>query len=144
MGGEDGPGEATVEGGGTDKDIEETGGHKGKIQVMLQKILAPKVLLMIQPYLQRFEEKMTRTLDGELRNKIFSIDYIKKKVISMLTGDDGEGGEDGEGNPLGAILGAVLGGGGGGKGGDGDGDDDNNPMALFGGLASKFLKGRED
>lgn len=62
MGGDDGPGEVTVQGGGTDKDIEETGGHKGKIQVMLQKILAPKVLLMIQPYLQRFEEKMVRLL----------------------------------------------------------------------------------
>ncbi|KAF9981437.1 hypothetical protein BGZ75_007290 [Mortierella antarctica] len=144
MGGEDGPGEATVQGGGTDKDIEETGGHKGKIQVMLQKILAPKVLLMIQPYLQRFEEKMTRTLDSELRNKIFSIDYIKAKVLSMLTGGDGEGGG---GGTLGVMLGALMGGGGRGKGGDdgdGDGDGGSDPMALLGGLASKFLKGRED
>ncbi|KAF9961309.1 hypothetical protein BGZ72_004230 [Mortierella alpina] len=141
MGGDDGPGEVTVEGGGTDKDIEETGGHKGKIQVMLQRILAPKVMLMIQPYLQRFEEKMTRTLDSELRNKVFSIDYIKTKVLTMLTG----GGGDGEGGgTLGVMLGALMGGGKGKDGDDGDGDDGSDPMALLGGLASKFLKGRED
>ncbi|CAO3568256.1 unnamed protein product [Mortierella alpina] len=138
MVGEDGPGEVTVQGGGTDRDVEETGGHTGSIQALVQKFLAPKVLLMIQPYLQRFEEKMTRTLDSELRNKIFSIDYIKAKVISMFTGgdDDGEGG----GGTMATVLGALMGGGG--KGGDGEGG--NDPMALLGGLASKFLKGRED
>lgn len=55
---DDGPGEHTVAGGGTDRDVEAVGGHTGKIQHMLQKFLAPKVLLMIQPYLQRFEAKM--------------------------------------------------------------------------------------
>ncbi|KAF9898402.1 hypothetical protein BX616_004079, partial [Lobosporangium transversale] len=105
MGGEeDGPGEKTVEGGGDATDVEKVGGHTGKIQKMVQKILAPKVLLLIQPYLQDFEAKMTKSLEGELRTKLFSPDYIKTKVLSMITGL-GEGG----GSGFGAILGAFMG-----------------------------------
>ncbi|KAG0216519.1 hypothetical protein BGX28_000033 [Mortierella sp. GBA30] len=145
LGGSDGGHiEAVVEGGGSDRDIEETGGHKGKIQEMLQKILAPKVLLLVQPYLQRFETKMNRSLESELRNKVFSIDYIKSKALSMLTG----GGGNGEGNGFGNILGAILNKGShqnsqnndeSGGGGSGRGDAIN----LLGNLATQFLKNRE-
>ncbi|KAG0366800.1 hypothetical protein BGZ54_004854 [Gamsiella multidivaricata] len=136
--GDDGPGEVAVEGGGSDRDVEAVGGHTGSIQRMLQKFLAPKILLMIQPYLQRFEAKMSTSLEGELRNKVFSVDYIKSKVMSMLTGGgDGEGGGSGFSNILGAFLNKGHNGSEGGKSG-GQGD----PMDMIGNLASQFFKNR--
>ncbi|KAG0285912.1 hypothetical protein BGZ98_005289 [Dissophora globulifera] len=145
MGG-DGPGDATVAGGGTTKDIEDVGGHTGGIQRMLQNLLAPKILLMIQPYLQRFEAKMTTSLESELRTKVFSPDYIKQTVMEMLTGgddDDGKGGSGGSG--FGDLLGAFLHKNdrdeGGHSGGQGGSDDD--PMKAIGNLASKFFSSRE-
>ncbi|KAF9420086.1 hypothetical protein BGZ94_009211 [Podila epigama] len=140
LGGDDDD-EQTVKSAGTERDIAPTNGATGKIQRAIQKYLGPKVLSMIQPYMQKFEQKMTSSLEGELRGKVFSIEYIKSKVISMLTGATGGG----DGSPFGAILGAVMGkvgGGSGGKGGDDDGD--GNPMALLGGLASQFLSKREN
>ncbi|KAI1319428.1 hypothetical protein EDD11_004005 [Mortierella claussenii] len=140
--GDDGPGEVTVADGGTTADIKEIGGHTGGIQRMLQKILAPKILLLIQPYLQKFEAKMTSSLEGELRGKVFSVDYIKTTVLSMLTGS-GEGGQSG----LGGILGVFLGGHGNksDNGGEGKshGGGNSDLLETFGGLASQFLKNRE-
>jgi len=57
-GSRDGPGERTVAAGGTEHDAEI--GHAGAIQQMIQKLLAPKILLLIQPYLQKFEAKMVK------------------------------------------------------------------------------------
>ncbi|KAF9114921.1 hypothetical protein BGX27_009468 [Mortierella sp. AM989] len=160
MGGDDddGPGEETVAGGGTERDIEKVGGHTGAIQRLLQKILAPKILLWIQPYMQKFEEKMTSSLEGELRGKVFSVEYIKSTAFAMLTGGMGAlGGEGGGG--IGGLIGSFFGGGdddddddnrksssGGGGGNKKDDDDDGevNPMDLVGNLASQFLKSRED
>jgi len=147
-----GPGEHTVAEGGTDRDIEATGGHKGTFQVMIQKFLAPKVLLMIQPYLQRFEEKMTRSLEGELRGKVFNIDYIKSTALAAITGMGALGGAAGG---FGGILGSLLGGGGGrgndddddgnggGKGRKNDDDDGGDAMSTLTNLAGQFLKSRE-
>ncbi|KAG0322102.1 hypothetical protein BGZ99_003523 [Dissophora globulifera] len=145
MGG-DGPGEVTVAGGGTTKDVEDVGGHTGGIQRMLQNLLAPKILLMIQPYLQRFEAKMTTSLETELRSKVFSPDYIKQTVMEMLTGgddDDGKGGSGGSGfgNLIGAFLHKNDRDEGGHSGGQGGSDDD--PMKAIGNLASKFFSSRE-
>ncbi|KAF9905106.1 hypothetical protein EC991_001992 [Linnemannia zychae] len=150
---EDGPGEHTVAGGGTDRDAEAMGGHTGRIQHMLQKFLAPKVLLMIQPYLQRFEAKMTTSLEGELRNKVFNLEYIKATALTALTGMSALGGAAGG---FGGLLGNLLGGGrkndddddddnsGGGKGRRNDDDDGgNDAMSTLTNLAGQFLKSRE-
>ncbi|KAF9132865.1 hypothetical protein BGW39_011158 [Mortierella sp. 14UC] len=151
---EDGPGEHTVAEGGTDRDIEAVGGHKGSIQQMLQKFLAPKVLLIIQPYLQRFEAKMTTSLEGELRDKVFNFEYIKATALSALTGMSALGGAAGG---FGGLLGNFLGGGGkndddddnnsgGGKSRRNDDDDDggsNDAMSTLSNLAGQFLKSRE-
>ncbi|KAF9931852.1 hypothetical protein FBU30_009432 [Linnemannia zychae] len=146
----DGPGEHTVAGGGNERDIE-AAGHKGSIQQMIQKFLAPKVLLMIQPYLQRFESKMTGSLEGELRNKVFNVEYIKATALAAITGMSALGSQGG----LGGILGAFLGGGkrdddddddnrGGRKGGDDDDDGGKgDAIAAFTSLAGQFLKNRE-
>ncbi|KAF8949314.1 hypothetical protein BGZ47_006851 [Haplosporangium gracile] len=147
----DGPGEHTVAGGGTDRDVEAVGGHTGKIQHMLQKFLAPKVLLMIQPYLQRFEAKMTKTLEGELREKVFNIEYIKTTALAAITGMGALGGAAGG---FGGILGSLLGGGGrkdddddddngGGKGRRNDNDGGGDAMSALTNLAEQFLKNRE-
>ncbi|KAF9375216.1 hypothetical protein CPB97_011593 [Podila verticillata] len=162
--------EKTVAQGGTDRDIQDAGGHVGKVQLAVQKFLGPKVLHMIQPYMQRFEEKMHGSLEGELRGKVFSVEYIKSKVLGMLTGD-GDGA-----SPIGALLGAFMGGSGGRRGGDdddeggsgggmksllmgavmskvagggrakgGDNDDDgDNPLGAFADIASKFMSQREN
>ncbi|KAG0029900.1 hypothetical protein BGZ82_007688 [Podila clonocystis] len=161
--------EKTVAQGGTERDIQETGGHAGKIQLAIQKYLGPKVLSMILPYMQRFEEKMHGSLEGELRGKVFSVDYIKSKVLGMLTG-----GGDGA-SPFGALLGAFMGKAGSGGGGDDDedeggsggggmktllmgavmskvggakgGDDEEdgaNPLGAFAGIASQFMSQREN
>ncbi|KAG0255599.1 hypothetical protein BG011_005040 [Mortierella polycephala] len=57
MGG-DGPGDHSVSGGGDTRTVEASGGHTGGIQQMLQKLLAPKILLLLQPYMQKFEAQM--------------------------------------------------------------------------------------
>ncbi|KAF9146524.1 hypothetical protein BGX30_014589 [Mortierella sp. GBA39] len=145
---DDGPGEHTVAGGGTDRDVEAAGGHTGKVQQMLQKFLAPKVLLMIQPYLQRFEAKMTRSLETELRGKVFNMEYIKATALTAITGMGALGGAAGG---FGGILGSLLGG-----KNRGDDDDDNNggrrndndnnggdTMSALTNLAGQFLKSRE-
>ncbi|KAK3847663.1 MAG: hypothetical protein J3R72DRAFT_430531 [Linnemannia gamsii] len=151
---DDGPGEHTVAGGGTDRDVEAAGGHTGKFQQMVQKFLAPKVLLMIQPYLQSFEEKMRTSLEGELRGKVFNIDYIKATAFTAITGMAALGSASGG---LGGILGSFLGGGrkdddddddnngGGGKGRRNDDDDDggNDTMSALTNLAGQFMKNRE-
>lgn len=56
----DGSGDHTVNGGGNEADIQATGGSTGGIQQMLQNLLAPKILLLIQPYMQKFEAQMVR------------------------------------------------------------------------------------
>ncbi|KAG0204191.1 hypothetical protein B0O80DRAFT_450866 [Mortierella sp. GBAus27b] len=142
--------------------LEKAGIRTGKMQRIITSILGPKIADFIIPHMQRFEEKMHSKLEGELRNKIFSIDYIKQKALSLLAGSGGLGG-------LGGLLGKVLkiddgkdddhkegGSGSSGssaaamgavsallnkKGGGGDGDDLNK---VLGGLASKFLGHRED
>ncbi|KAF9084651.1 hypothetical protein BGX29_007219 [Mortierella sp. GBA35] len=143
---DDGPGEQTVAAGGTDRDIEAVGGHKGTIQSMLQKFLAPKVMLMIQPYLQRFEEKMTSSLEGELRGKVFNIEYIKATALTALTG---MAALSAQGGGFGGLIGSFLGGGG--RGGDGDDDDNdgqkgggNDTMSTLTNLAGQFMKNREN
>ncbi|KAG0348279.1 hypothetical protein BG004_005507 [Podila humilis] len=118
----------------SNKDIEERGGKTGKIQRAIQKYLGPKVLSMIAPYMKRFEEKMTSSLHGELTGKVFSIEYIKSKVISMVTGGAG---------PLGGILGALMGGGAmaslaGGSRGDDDEDDEEGGGGGGGAKAAIF------
>ncbi|KAF9182677.1 hypothetical protein BGZ51_005743 [Haplosporangium sp. Z 767] len=138
MGGDDDePVAQAVGGGGDSRDISATGGHEGKIQRLLQKILAPKILLMIQPYLQKFEEKMTMSLEDELRNKVFSIDYIKQTVMSMLTGGDGNGGSGGSG--FGNLLGAFMKGKSDDNGGSGGGGQ-SDALGAIGNLASQFFK----
>ncbi|KAG0020570.1 hypothetical protein BGZ81_009285 [Podila clonocystis] len=122
--------EKTVAQGGTERDIQETGGHAGKIQMAIQKYLGPKVLSMILPYMQRFEEKMHGSLEGELRGKVFSVDYIKSKVLGMLTG-----GGDGA-SPFGALLGAFMG-----KAGSGGGGDDDDEGGSGGGGMKTLLMG---
>ncbi|KAF9322273.1 hypothetical protein BG003_003284 [Podila horticola] len=127
----------TVAEGGTERDIQEAGGHAGKIQLAIQKYLGPKVLSMIMPYMQRFEEKMHGSLEGELRGKVFSVEYIKSKVLGMITG----GGD----SPFGAILGAFMGKAAGGGGGD-DGDDEGGSgggmkSLLMGAVMSKVAGG---
>ncbi|KAG0050957.1 hypothetical protein BGZ83_004250 [Gryganskiella cystojenkinii] len=138
---DDGPGEATIAGGGTERDAEQVG-HTGAVQKALQKLLAPKIMLLIQPYLQRFEAKMNRSLEGELRNKVFSSEYIKSKLMEVITGV-----QSGGGGGLGGILGAFMGGGSkrlsGSQGGNDDDDGDKNPMSILGDLASGFLKHRD-
>ncbi|KAF9300255.1 hypothetical protein BGZ74_008098 [Mortierella antarctica] len=129
----------TVAQGGTERDIQETGGHVGKIQLAIQKYLGPKVLSMILPYMQRFEEKMHGSLEGELRGKVFSVEYIKSKVLGMLTG-----GGDGA-SPFGAILGAFMGKAGGGGGGEDEDDEGGSgggmKSLLMGAVMSKVAGG---
>ncbi|KAF8981584.1 hypothetical protein BGZ46_002566 [Entomortierella lignicola] len=154
--GEDGPGEETVAGGGTEKDVEEVGGHTGGIQKLLQNILAPKILLWIQPYMQKFEAKMTTSLEGELRSKVFSVDYLKEHALTLLTGMSEEGGEGGLGGLIGSFFQHKIS-----QHAKNDDDDDESegrrqqsgggkqndeadPMALLQNVASEFLKNRED
>ncbi|KAF9357403.1 hypothetical protein BGX26_003790 [Mortierella sp. AD094] len=156
VGSDDGPGEETVAGGGDERDIENVGGHTGGIQKLLQKILAPKVLLWIQPYMQKFEAKMTTSLEGELRGKVFSVEYIEKTAFAMITGmsgGDGEGGSHAIGSLIGNFFQKKIGQNIGGDDGDDDegkshggkqkGDSDD-PMAILGNLATQFLQSREN
>ncbi|GJJ79108.1 hypothetical protein EMPS_11467 [Entomortierella parvispora] len=140
-GSSDGPGERTIAAGGTEQDVEV--GHPGSIQQLIQKLLAPKIMLLIQPYLQKFEAKMNNSLEGELRNKVFSVDYIKSTVMNMITGlEEGGNGQSGFGNLIGAFLHKKSGSG---RGDREDGEErDNDPMAALSALASGFLKSREN
>ncbi|KAF9345896.1 hypothetical protein BGX34_004381 [Mortierella sp. NVP85] len=140
--------------------LEKAGVRTGKMQRIISSILGPKVADFIIPHIQKFEEKMHNSLEGELRNKLFSIDYIKSKALSMLAasggilgtlagalggkiaGGDGDDDNDksgggGGGDALQGVLGALMN-----KGGDGDGDGVDMKDVL-GGLASKFLN-KED
>ncbi|KAF9979126.1 hypothetical protein BGZ65_006730 [Modicella reniformis] len=139
--------------------LEKAGIRTGKLQRIVTSILGPKISEFIVPHMQKFEEKMHTSLEGELRTKVFSFDYIKKKALSMLTQgggalgalagvlmggsggkgkDKGDGSDDeGDSNPMSAILGA-LSGGGAGEGGGG------SKRAMFGALAGQFLKKGDD
>ncbi|KAF9165014.1 hypothetical protein DFQ26_000736 [Actinomortierella ambigua] len=129
--------------GGDEDDAKKEGGHLGPIQRALQKLLAPKIMEFIGPYMENFESKMNTSLEGELRNKVFNIDYIKQTALSMLTGaSEGAGG-------LGGLLSAFMGASGGGrKGGDDDeeggggGAGGGDALNLIGNLAQNFLKNR--
>ncbi|KAF8925928.1 hypothetical protein EDD21DRAFT_393005 [Dissophora ornata] len=143
----DGPSEVAVASSRDARDGTEAEGHTGSaIQQMLHKILGPKILILIQPYLEKFEAKMTRSLEGELRTKVFSPDYIKQTVMNMLTGAGGDG-EGGGHSGLGGILGAFLQSKGGhsqnGEDG-GQGGKEDDPMKAIGNLASQFFKNREN
>lgn len=94
-------------------------------------------------------------MEGELRGKVFNIDYIKSTALAAITGMGALGGAAGG---FGGILGSLLGGGGGkndddddddnggGKGRRND-DDDNggggDAMSVLTNLAGQFLKNRE-
>ncbi|KAF9110232.1 hypothetical protein BGX27_006624 [Mortierella sp. AM989] len=134
--GSHGAGVKAVNSGGGASDIRATGGHTGSIQQLLQNLLAPKILLLIQPYLQKFEARMTETLEKELRTKVFSSEYIKQTVMSMLTGAQGQGGS-GSSAILGGVLSAL---GHGGKGGKEGGS--SQKLEALGNLASSFLKSK--
>lgn len=61
-----------------------TGG--GPIQQMLQSFLGPKILTLIQPYLQKFEAQMVRRRQGKKTNKGKSILYsgLESKIPNLL------------------------------------------------------------
>ncbi|KAK3815361.1 MAG: hypothetical protein J3Q66DRAFT_344462 [Benniella sp.] len=141
--------------------LEKAGVRTGKMQRIVTSILGPKIADYIIPHIQKFEEKMHNSLEGELRNKLFSIDYIKSKALSMIAAsggilgtlagalggkiagggdddDDDKSGGGGGGDALQGVLGAFLN-----KGGDGDGDGDGLDMKGVLGMASKFLN-KED
>ncbi|KAG0239712.1 hypothetical protein BGW41_007512 [Actinomortierella wolfii] len=120
--------------GGNEEDAKKEGGHLGPIQRALQKLLAPKILEFIQPYMDKFEAKMNKSLEDELRNKVFNIDYLKQTALSMLAGAGG----------LGGLLGAFMGAGGG-KGGDDNEDGGGrgaDALGMIGSLAQNFLNNR--
>ncbi|KAG0232991.1 hypothetical protein B0O80DRAFT_472150 [Mortierella sp. GBAus27b] len=139
------PGDQSVNGGGDTRDIQATGGSTGGIQQLLQNLLAPKILLLIQPYMQKFEAQMNETLESELRNKVFSVDYIKQTVLDMLKSKgDGNGGAS-------AIIGSVMtslinkGSSKSNDGSQSEGQKSSKHQALdaISGLASSFLKTKE-
>ncbi|KAF9976331.1 hypothetical protein BGZ73_008761 [Actinomortierella ambigua] len=124
---------------GGDDAAKTEGGHLGPIQKALQKLLAPKILEFIGPYMEKFEAKMNTSLEGELRNKVFNLDYIKQTALSMLTGASENAGG------IGALVGAFMGAGR--KGGDDDdeqsgGGGGGDALNLLGNLAQNFLKNR--
>ncbi|KAF9175073.1 hypothetical protein BGX21_009326 [Mortierella sp. AD011] len=128
-----GGGGRVVGGGGDVSDIRATGGHTGGIQEMLQNLLAPKILLLLQPYLQKFEAKMTESLEKELRTKVFSSEYIKQTVVAMLTGAHGEG-ASGSSALIGGIMSAL------GHGKEGKEGKSGQTIEALSNLASSFLK----
>ncbi|KAF9356715.1 hypothetical protein BGX26_004871 [Mortierella sp. AD094] len=128
-----GPGDRVVGGGGDASDVRATGGHTGGIQQLLQNLLAPKILLLLQPYLQRFEAKMTESLEKELRTKVFSTEYIKQTVVAMLTGAHGQG-ASGSSALIGGVMSALGHGKGGKEGGSGQ------TIEALSNLAGSFLK----
>ncbi|KAG0029170.1 hypothetical protein BGZ81_004062 [Podila clonocystis] len=114
----------------------------GAIQQMLQNFLGPKILQLIQPYLQQFEAQMTASLENELRTKVFSPDFIKSTVIGMLTGGSGGagggGGGGGAGGAIGGLMNTFLKNGSNGQGGGGGGKAE--ALNTLGNFASSFLK----
>ncbi|KAF9910354.1 hypothetical protein EC991_006853 [Linnemannia zychae] len=109
----------------------------GPIQQLCQSMLGPKIAMLLKPILAKFETQMAQTLERELRNKIFSSDYMKSTVMGMLTGGGGSGGV---GNALlGGAMNAMMGGNGNGAAG---GQQSGQAAALnaLGSLASSFLK----
>ncbi|KAK3839084.1 MAG: hypothetical protein JOS17DRAFT_168486 [Linnemannia elongata] len=113
-------------------------GGNGPIQQLCQSMLGPKIATLLKPFLAKFETQMAQTLERELREKVFSSDYIKSTVMGMLTG----GGQGGAGNALlGGVMNAMM----------GSHSGTNNPnggqqsgqasaMNALGSLASSFLK----
>lgn len=92
-------------------------------------------------------------MEGELRGKVFNIDYIKSTALAAITGMGALGGAAGG---FGGILNSFLGGGGRSNddddddNGDGKGrrnDDDDNgggdAMSALSNLAGQYLKSRE-
>ncbi|KAF9329287.1 hypothetical protein BG006_007598 [Podila minutissima] len=115
-------------------------GGGGSIQQMLQNFLGPKILELIQPYLQKFEAQMTTSLENELRTKVFSPDFIKSTVMDMLSGESGgEGGGGGAIGAIGGLMNAFMKNSGNGQGGGGGGGQAEALNAL-GNFASSFLK----
>ncbi|KAG0373952.1 hypothetical protein BGX24_011028 [Mortierella sp. AD032] len=111
----------------------------GPIQQLCQSMLGPKIAMLLKPFLAKFETQMAQTLEKELRNKIFSSDYIKSTVMGMLSGSGGAGGA---GNAiLGGVMNAMMGGNGNHAAGAG-GQQSGQAAALnaLGSLASSFMK----
>ncbi|KAI7819430.1 hypothetical protein BC939DRAFT_460227 [Gamsiella multidivaricata] len=73
--GSHGPGDQPVNGGGDAGDVHATGGQTGGIQQLFQNLLSPKILLLLQPYLQKFEVQMASTsfnrLSTAVNNELF-------------------------------------------------------------------------
>ncbi|KAG0271417.1 hypothetical protein BGZ95_000765 [Linnemannia exigua] len=112
----------------------------GPIQQLCQSMLGPKIAMLLKPFLAKFETQMAQTLEKELRNKIFSSDYIKSTVMGMLTGSGGAGGA---GNAiLGGVMNAMMGGNGNHAAGGAGGQQSGQAAALnaLGSLASSFMK----
>ncbi|KAF9195285.1 hypothetical protein BGZ51_002800 [Haplosporangium sp. Z 767] len=136
MGGDE-SGDQTVDSGGDVRSVEASGGHTGGIQQMLQNLLAPQISLLLQPYLQEFEAQMTETLANELRNKVFSADYIKQSAVNIMSGN-GQGG--GAGAVLGGVVSAVLNNGG--QNGQKQVSGQAIALGAIGSLASSIIKNR--
>ncbi|KAG9071964.1 hypothetical protein KI688_006183 [Linnemannia hyalina] len=112
-------------------------GGNEPIQQLCQSMLGPKIATLLKPYLANFETQMTQTLENELREKVFSSDYIKLTVMGMLTGS----GKDGAGNVLGGVMNAMMGNHSGANNAN-DGQQSGQPSTLnaLGSLASSFMK----
>ncbi|KAG0089894.1 hypothetical protein BGZ93_004405 [Podila epicladia] len=110
----------------------------GSIQQMLQNFLGPKILQLIQPYLQKFEAQMTASLENELRTKVFSPDFIKSTVMGMLSGGSGSEGGGGASGAIGGLMNAFMKNSGNGQGGGGGGQAE--ALNALGNFASSFLK----
>ncbi|KAF9295220.1 hypothetical protein BKA57DRAFT_488174 [Linnemannia elongata] len=113
-------------------------GGNGPIQQLCQSMLGPKIAMLLKPFLAKFETQMAQTLERELREKVFSSDYIKSTVMGMLTG----GGQGGAGNALlGGVMNAMMGGHGGANNANGGQQSgQTSAMNALGSLASSFLK----
>jgi hypothetical protein len=81
--GDQSPGDQPVNGGGYAKDVESTGGSTDAIQQLLQNLLAPKVLLLIQPYLQKFEAQMVKTLKAVFFSR-FALTQKNEWVVVLV------------------------------------------------------------
>ncbi|KAF9146409.1 hypothetical protein BGX30_000755 [Mortierella sp. GBA39] len=112
-------------------------GGNGPIQQLCQSMLGPKIATLLKPYLAKFETQMAQTLEKELREKVFSSEYIKSTVMGMLSG----GGQGGAGNVLGGVMNAMMGSHGSAHNANG-GQHSSQASALnaLGSLASSFMK----
>ncbi|KAF8939762.1 hypothetical protein BGZ47_008047 [Haplosporangium gracile] len=119
-------------------------GGNESIQQLCQRMLRPNIATLLRPYLAKFETQMAQTLERELREKVFSSDYIKATVMGMLTG----GSQSGTGKGLlGGVVNAMMGGHGGtnnannaNNANDGQQSSHGSALNALGNLANSFLK----